>query len=81
VLNGTALLYAELGVPADPAPVLEFEETVLEVSAFCGGTSVFAEGVNSGDPVSAFEPAEVEPLPADDEAGAPLRPAEEFASI
>jgi hypothetical protein len=53
----------------------------LDVSAFTGGDSVFAEGVNNAVPVSAFEPADVEPLPDEDEAGAPLRPAEEFDSI
>ena len=55
--------------------------TLLEVSAFGGGASVFADGVNNADPVSAFEPADVEPLPDEDEAGAPLCPAEEFASM
>jgi hypothetical protein len=55
--------------------------TLLEVSAFAGGVSVFADGVNNADPVNAFEPAEVEPLPDEDEAGAPLSPAEEFDSM
>ena len=75
------MLVVELVAPAEFAPRLDVEVTVLEVSAFGGGTSVFAEGVNSADPVNAFEPAEVDPLPEDDDAGAPLCPAEEFASI
>jgi hypothetical protein len=54
---------------------------VLDVSAFTGGASVFADGVNNAVPVSAFDPADVEPLPDEDEAGAPLRPAEEFDSM
>ena len=58
--------------------MLEFEVTVLEVSAFTGGASVFAEAVNSGDVVNAFDPAEVEPLPEEELAPAPLVPAAEF---
>jgi hypothetical protein len=53
---------------------------VLDRNAFTGGVNVFADGVNSAEPVSAFEPADVEPLPEEDDAGAPLCPAEEFDS-
>jgi hypothetical protein len=77
-LNGTALAVVELVVPAEVAPPATFD--VLVRSAFGGGVSVFADGVNSAEPVSAFEPADVEPLPEDDDAGAPLCPAEEFDS-
>jgi hypothetical protein len=79
-LNGTALLVVELVAPADVAPLLELDVTVLDVSAFAGGVSVFADGVNNADPVSAFEPADVEPLPEEEEAAAPLWPADEFDS-
>jgi hypothetical protein len=75
------LLVVELVAPADVAPRLDVEVTVLDVSAFAGGESVFADGVNNADPVNAFEPAEVDPFPDDDDAGAPLCPAEEFASM
>jgi hypothetical protein len=78
--SGTALLVVELVAPADVDPRLDVEVVVLDVSAFGGGVRVFADGVNNADPVSAFEPADVEPLPDDDEAGAPLCPAEEFDS-
>ena len=43
--SGTALLIAELVVPAELAPLLEVAFDVLEVSAFAGGVSVFADGV------------------------------------
>ena len=61
--------------------MLVVEVTLFEVSAFGGGDNVFADGVNNADPVSAFDPADVEPLPDEDEAGAPLCPTDEFASI
>jgi hypothetical protein len=79
--SGTALLVVELVAPADVAPRLDVEVVVLDVSAFAGGVSVFADGVNNADPVNAFEPADVEPLPEEDDAGAPLNPAEEFDSM
>ena len=78
VPRGTALLLAELVVPAELAPLLELAFDVLDVSALTGGASEFAEGVKSGEVVSALEPAEVEPLPVDD-AGAPVVFAAEFA--
>src|SRR5580658_1285931 len=44
-LRGTALLIAELGVPAEVAPLLDVELEVLGVSAFAGGASALDEGV------------------------------------
>jgi hypothetical protein len=76
-LKGTALLKAELVAPAEVEPWLEADVTVLDVSAFTGGTSVFADGVKSGEVVIALEPADEEPL-APEEAAAPLVPAAEF---
>ena len=43
-LSGTALLVAELVMPAEFAPRLDVEEA-LAVSAFPGGAIVFADGV------------------------------------
>src|SRR5580704_18092305 len=74
VLSGTALAVDELVAPAEVAPILDAEGTVLEVSAFCGVTRVFADGVHNAEPVSALDPAEVEPLPEECDAGAPLWP-------
>ena len=74
-LNGTAALYAELVVPAEVAPLLEVEFTVLDVSAFTGGVKVFADAVYKGEVVIALEPAEVEPLPEEEVAAAPVVPA------
>ena len=76
-LNGTALLSAELVVPAEAAPVL----AVVEVdSAFVGAVSTFDEGVYWAVLVRAFDPAEAE---LDDEndvdAPAPLAPEDAFA--
>ncbi len=53
---------------------------MLDRNAFTGGIKVFAEGVNNGEPVSAFVPAEVEPLLVE-AAGAPFVPAAEPARI
>ena len=53
---------------------------VVDRNAFAGGVNVLADGVNNAEPVSALEPADVEPWPEEDDAGAPLCPAEEFAS-
>ncbi len=78
VLRGSALAVDELVAPAEPEPMLDVEVTVLEVRAFGGGAIVLADGVNKAEPVSALEPAEVDPFPEDDEAGAPLWPTEEF---
>jgi hypothetical protein len=44
-LRGTALLVAELGVPAEPAPLLEVAVEVLAESAFEGGARLLAAGV------------------------------------
>jgi len=48
-------------VPAEFAPLLEFELGTLAESAFWGGVSVLADGVYSAVPVTAFEPAEEDP--------------------
>jgi hypothetical protein len=76
-LNGTALATFELLTPAEVAPLLEVAVEVLDVSAFAGGASVFADGVKSAELVSALEPAEEEPF-AEEVAAAPLVPAAEF---
>ncbi len=73
-LNGTAELNAELVVPAEVAPLLEFEFTVLHVSALTGGVNVFADAVNKGEVVIALDPADVEPLPEEELAPAPVVP-------
>ena len=57
--------------------MLEVAVEVLDVSAFTGGVSVFADGVKSAEVVSAFEPAEEEPFEVE-VAAAPLVPAAEF---
>src|ERR1700732_5237642 len=49
-LSGTALLMAELGAPAEDAPLFDVE-AVVGVSAFAGGARVFAAGVYSADEV------------------------------
>jgi hypothetical protein len=64
----------ELVAPAELAPLFEVEE-VLGESAFAGGASVLAEGVNRAEPVSAFDPAEEDPEDANEvEAAAPVAP-------
>jgi hypothetical protein len=64
----------ELVAPAEFAPLFEVEE-VLGESAFAGGASVLAEGVNTDEPVSAFDPAEEDPEAANEvEAAAPVAP-------
>ena len=74
-LSGTALLVAELVVPADPAPLLDIAAEVLAESAFKGGASVFAAGVYSAEVVSPLDPAEDDPEDAkEEEAPAPLAP-------
>jgi hypothetical protein len=73
-LSGTALLAAELGVPAETAPLFDAAEALAD-SALAGGTRVFADGVYSAEPVSALEPAEDDPEDAnEEEAPAPLVP-------
>ena len=75
-LRGTALLMAELVVPAEFAPLLEFEAALAE-SAVAGGLSVFADGVYSAEVVNALEPAEEDPEDAkEEEAPVPLAPEE-----
>ncbi len=71
-LKGTALLIAELVVPAEFAPLVE--EPLAAARTLAGTLSVLAEGVYCADSVSAFEPAEVEPTEEVDEAAAPLAP-------
>jgi hypothetical protein len=44
-LSGTALLVAELFVPAEVAPLLDEAVEVLAESAFTGGARVFADEV------------------------------------
>ena len=61
--RGTALLIAELVVPADVARLPEVIAAALDVRAFSGGVSVFGDAVYSAEVVSALEPAEVEPFP------------------
>ena len=56
-LRGTALLTLELVAPAEFAPLFEVEDALGE-SAFPGGASVFADGVNGAEAVSALDPAE-----------------------
>jgi hypothetical protein len=74
-LSGTALLVAELVVPAEPAPLLEVAVEVLAESAFAGGVRVFAAGVYSAEVVSPLDPAEDDPEDAnEEEAPAPLAP-------
>ena len=75
-LSGTALLMVELVVPAEFAPLLDGKD-VLGERAFAGGVSVLADGVSSGEVVSALDPAEDAPEEANEEdAPAPVAPAE-----
>jgi hypothetical protein len=68
----------ELVAPAEPAPVPVVEGLVGD-SAFAGGSSVFADGVYSAEPVNALEPAEDDPEDANEvEAPVPVAPAEAF---
>src|SRR6201987_1381034 len=77
-LSGTRLLMLELVEPADVAPVV----AVLLDRALPGGVSVLAAGVKRELPVSAFEPAEVEPDAAKEvDAPGPLVPEDELAWI
>ena len=69
------MLFAELVVPAEVAPRLEVALDVLGVSTLGGGAKVFADAVNNGEVVNAFEPAEAEPDEAnEEEAPAPDAP-------
>ena len=73
-LSGTALLVAELVMPAEFAPLLDVEEALAE-SAFPGGAMEFADGVYSDEVVSAFDPAADAPEDAnEEEAPAPVAP-------
>jgi hypothetical protein len=78
VLNGTALLVAELVAPAEPAPLADAAAELLAESAFAGGASVFAAGVYSAELVTAFDPPEGDPEDAK-EAAAPVPVAPEDA--
>ena len=79
-LNGTALLVVELVVPAEVAPLLVAAVDVLAESAFKGGVRVFADGVYSGEVVSAFDPAADDPEAAKDEAApVPVAPEDALA--
>jgi hypothetical protein len=75
-LKGTALLVVELVAPAEVAPPLVVVE--LDFNAFAGAVSVFAEGVYNAEEVSAFEPADVEPTEDEEDAAAPVVPADEL---
>src|ERR1035441_788079 len=68
-LSGMALLGVPLVAPAEFPPVR------MRVA----GASVFAAGVYSAPTVSAFDPAEVEPLPDEVDAPAPEVPVAPFA--
>ena len=74
-LSGTALLVAELVVPAEPAPLLDVAVEALAESAFKGGARVFAAGVYSAEVVSPLDPAEDDPEDAkEEEAPVPVAP-------
>src|SRR6266702_845810 len=68
-LSGTARLGAVAVATAELALLVPAVRTRV------AGASVFAEGVYKVDAVSAFDPAEVEPLPDELEAPAPVVPA------
>ena len=73
-LKGTALLMVELGVPAEFAPLFEFDDVAGE-RALAGGARVFADGVYWAELVNAFDPAEEDPDAANEvEAPVPLAP-------
>src|ERR1035441_2400206 len=73
-LSGTALLVAELVMPAEFAPLLDVEEA-LAGRLFPGGAMEFADGVYSDEVVSAFDPAADAPEDAnEEEAPAPVAP-------
>ncbi len=75
-LSGTALLMAELGAPAEFAPVLDVEEALGE-RTFAGGARVFAAGEYRAEVVSALDPAEAAPEDAnEEEAPVPVAPAD-----
>ena len=77
-LSGTALLIAELVVPAEFAPLFDVDD-VLRESAFVGGARVFAEGVYWAALVRAFDPADDDPEAANEvEAPVPVAPEEAF---
>jgi hypothetical protein len=67
----------ELLAPAEPAPLLEVAEELAE-SAFTGGASVAADGVNCAEDVSALDPADDDPEEAKEEV-APVPDAPEAA--
>ena len=73
------MLMAELVAPAEPAPTPDVAVEVLADRALVGGVRVFAEGVYSAEPVSAFDPAEEDPEDANEDAApAPLAPEDAF---
>src|ERR1700733_9118217 len=71
-LSGMGLLSVELVVPE------AFTPAVADVITRAAGASVFADGVYSALCVSAFDPADVEPLPDELEAPAPVVPEAAF---
>src|SRR5437868_14705282 len=62
-----------------PAALTPLGDTVPAVSTRVGGVSVFADGVYRVVAVCALEPAEVDPLPDDVDAPAPVVPDAAFA--
>ena len=74
-LSGTALLGTELVAPAELAPLPDVAVALLEVSAFAGGASVFADGVYGAEVVNAFDPAADDPEDAKEvDAPVPVAP-------
>src|ERR1017187_1930279 len=72
-LSGMAWLGLTVVAPAALTPVVPAVRTRV------AGASELADGVYIAEAVSAFEPAEVEPLPEELEAPAPLVPVAAFA--
>src|SRR5215469_15021537 len=78
--SGTAFAVVELVFPADVAPLLDVEVCVAGVRTVGAALSILAAGVYCAALVSAFDPAEVDPLFVED-AAAPTVLAAEFAWI
>src|ERR1017187_3285659 len=71
-LSGIARLAAVVVAPAELTPPADAAVPVARMRV--AGASVFAVGVYNVEAVSAFDPAEVDPLPEELEAPAPLVP-------
>jgi len=74
-LSGMALLGVPLVAPAEFTPPAVVPAVRMRVA----GASELAAGVYSAPAVSAFDPAEVEPLPDEVDAPAPMVPVAAFA--